>query len=138
MTDINNSVVSESLTAYARKLRKNQTKAEELLWELLRNRQLNNLKFKRQHPIHPSFILDFYCHEKKIAIEVDGIHHAETLQQNYDEERTGQLNFLGIKVLRFTNEEVLNQTEKVLQQILLNCNERPSYPSPAEESESMP
>ena len=124
LKDNNQSIVSESLIAYARELRKNQTNAEELLWQLLRNRQLNNLKFRRQHPIFPAFILDFYCNEKKIAIELDGSHHNEADQKTYDEDRTGQLSLIGIKVIRFANSEVINDTERVLQQILQNCSER--------------
>ena len=104
----------DSLIENARYLRKNQTDAEELLWGLLRNRQFYNFKFKRQHPIKPGFILDFYCAEKKLAIEVDGSIHDEKDQMLSDEERTQILNEKGIDVIRFKNEDVLNRTDTVL------------------------
>ena len=92
------------------------TYAEKVLWQQLRNRKLNNLKFRRQHPVS-IFILDFYCHEKRIAIEVDGEIHTSPDQKEWDENRTFELNELGIKVLRFTNEEVVNSTPVVVKVI---------------------
>ena len=121
----------------ARNLRKEQTTAEQLLWKLLRNRQLNNLKFRRQHPVHEGFILDFYCHEALLAVELDGSLHDEAGQKDYDEMRTTILNELNIEVLRFRNSEVLRETERVLEAIAETCEERlpsprggPSRPSP--------
>ena len=102
----------------ARELRKNQTKAEKLLWELLRNRKLNNWKFRRQHPLKEGFILDFYCAETKVAIELDGEYHNEPLQKEYDEDRTKILEQYGIRVIRFWNDEALNKTEEVLKRIV--------------------
>ena len=102
----------------ARELRKNQTEAEELLWQLLRNRQLNDLKFRRQHPLKAGFILDFYCAEVKLGLEVDGGYHKEKEQQEYDAERTKIINEYGIKIIRFNNEQVLQSTEQVLQEII--------------------
>jgi len=122
--------VSEPLIAYARELRKNQTEAEKVLWHLLRNRKLVGFKFRRQHPVSPMYILDFYCAKIKLAVELDGAHHVEKAQQDYDIERTNVLKHLGIRVIRFTNEDVLNNIEQVLKQILDSCND--SLPSPGE------
>ncbi len=97
----------------ARKLRQNQTDAEQLLWSLLRNRRFANKKFRRQHPVG-RYILDFYCHELKLAIELDGGQHNELSAKQYDEDRTRYLNEQGIRVIRFWNNEVLQQTESVL------------------------
>jgi len=107
----------ESLVKAARDLRQNQTEAEELLWKLLRNRQLHGYKFRRQHPIKPGFVLDFYCAGEKLAIEVDGSIHDKEEQKAADEERTEILNQKGIRVIRFRNEDVLEDTESVLKEI---------------------
>jgi len=93
-------------------LRKNDTDAEKRLWSFLRNRQLN-MKFRRQYPFQ-GYILDFYCHAAQLAIEVDGGGHLEEGQALYDQERTLVLNSHGIKVLRFFNEEILKELEKVI------------------------
>jgi type I restriction-modification system DNA methylase subunit len=110
--------IPRQLLLNARELRKNQTEAEDLLWQLLRNRQLNDLKFRRQHPLKVGFILDFYCAEVKLGLEVDGGYHTEKEQQEYDAERTKIINEYGIKIIRFTNEQVLQDTEQVLQEII--------------------
>ena len=106
----------EKLLENARELRKNQTDAETLLWSLLRGRQLNDCKFRRQHPVEP-YILDFYCHENKLAIELDGGQHNTELTIHKDSKRTDYLQSQGITVLRFWNNDVLQNTESVLQQI---------------------
>ncbi len=118
---INYPVVKEPIINYAKDLRKNQTPAEVKLWNLLRNRNLRGLKFRRQHPVKPLFILDFYCMEYKIAIEIDGGYHKKYLQTQEDQERTILLNLMGIKVIRFTNEEVLENSSWVIQQIIDSC-----------------
>ena len=100
----------------ANQLRKRTTKAEQKLWALLRNRQLNGKKFRRQHAID-NFIADFYCHECKLVIELDGRHHLSSEAKLYDTTRTAVLNELGITVLRFWNEEIIDDTEKVLKKI---------------------
>ena len=82
------SFIEEPIIYYARQLRKNQTEAEKLLWNFLRGRKFHGYKFRRQHPVSKLFILDFYCFEKKLAIELDGIHHLEEGQKQLDEERT--------------------------------------------------
>jgi len=107
---------SSTTKAQASELRKNMTSAEKVLWQKLKNNQVCGLKFRRQHPVD-IFILDFYCHERKLAIEVDGGIHNQQEQKEWDENRTFELNEFGIKVLRFTNEEVINQTKIVLDSI---------------------
>lgn len=100
----------------AKKLRKHQTDAEALLWQLLRNRQIASAKFRRQHPIE-GYIADFYCHEHKLVIELDGGQHFTERGIQKDKERTQRLNTLGIAVLRFDNRQALLETEAVLTQI---------------------
>ena len=104
------------LFEFARKMRDNPTEAEKRLWEALKNRTLDGYKFRRQHPIG-QFIVDFYCHSKLLVIEVDGSHHELEDQKKYDEQRTELLTSAGIREIRFTNEEVLNDFETVLQNI---------------------
>lgn len=110
--------IPTTLLEHARELRKKQTKPEELLWQLLRNRQLSNLKFRRQHPLKVNFILDFYCAEAKLGIEVDGGYHKNADQQEYDKLRTEIISQYGIRIIRFTNEEILNDTQHVLDTII--------------------
>jgi very-short-patch-repair endonuclease len=100
----------------ARELRHTETEAEKKLWQFLRNRQLKGKKFRRQHALD-KYVLDFYCHECKLAIELDGVIHDEKMNRQYDEARTSVLNDWGITVIRFRNEEVMNQTGKVLDKI---------------------
>jgi very-short-patch-repair endonuclease/predicted GIY-YIG superfamily endonuclease len=87
---------------------------EQLLWGLLRDRRFAGKKFRRQHPVD-RYILDFYCHELKLAVELDGGQHNEEVAQHYDKERTRLLNEHGIQVIRFWNNEVLRQTDSVLE-----------------------
>jgi very-short-patch-repair endonuclease len=108
----------EALLRAARELRRKATDAEKYLWSLLRNRQLAGYKFRRQHPLG-RFVLDFYCHEAKLCVELDGGQHAEPAQADYDRERTAWLNQEGIRVIRFWNTDVLNNIEGVLQSILI-------------------
>ncbi len=127
------------LLDFARELRKTATDAERLLWRLLRNRALEGAKFRRQHPV-PPYVLDFYCHELKLAIEVDGGQHNEPPRKKRDEERTAFLESHGIRVLRFWNREVLHETEGVLEAIYQAIVERrqevlPSPPTPLPEGE---
>lgn len=100
----------------ARELRKNQTNAEEIFWKLVRNRKFENLKFRRQHQIG-SYIVDFYCDEYKLIIEFDGDIHNTKEQQRHDSIRDKYLTSLGNRVLRFKNEELLNNPESVLETI---------------------
>ena len=116
-----NKRINPKLLNLSRSIRKKQTPAETLLWSLLRNRELNGLKFRRQYPVG-NYILDFYCPEKKLAIEVDGGQHMVNKQQ--DQTRTLALEKRGIKVIRFTNDEVLTNIESVLDVINNTCQER--------------
>ena len=97
-------------------LRKCMTKAEIILWEKLRAKKLNGYKFRRQHAIR-QFVADFYCHQAKLVIEVDGDYHNETEQKEYDIGRTEELNQFEITVIRFTNNEVENNINEVLEKI---------------------
>ncbi len=105
-----------STQEYARELRNRTTEAEQMLWSLLRNRQLKGKKFRRQHPL-ANYVVDFYCNECKLAIELDGNFHTEVEAKECDKSRTALLNELGMTVLRFWNEEVIKNPEKVLQKI---------------------
>jgi len=101
---------------HVRELRKASTDSEKLLWDQLRNRKLSGFKFLRQHPIVYKadykglnyFIADFYCHEKKAVIELDGSIHDD--QKEYDQFRDHEMKEKGINVLRIKNEELLNMT----------------------------
>jgi len=101
---------------HAKELRRQSTKAEKILWSLLRNRQFKGKKFRRQHAI-ARYVADFYCHESKLIIELDGYHHAGKKAKEYDELRTKVLAEMGITVIRFWNEEIINSPEKVLRKI---------------------
>jgi very-short-patch-repair endonuclease len=101
---------------HARQLRSTETESEKILWSFLRNRQLRGKKFRRQHAF-AGYVLDFYCHECKLAIELDGNVHLEKEKQQYDAARTNLLNEYGIRVIRFWNNEMLHEPEKVLEKI---------------------
>ena len=102
------------LLKLARSLRSNATSAERLMWRLLRNRQLGGFKFRRQHPLGP-YVLDFYCAEARLAIEIDGGQHWSEAEQQRDVCRTRYLRDRGIAVMRFSNREVLSETQGVLE-----------------------
>jgi len=110
-----------------RTLRNNLSDAEQALWHLLRGRQICALKFRRQHPFN-DYILDFVCLENKLVIEVDGGQHGQ--QAAYDENRTRKLEAAGFRVLRFWNNEVLNEKESVREKICLMIKELQSHPPP--------
>lgn len=97
-------------------LRKNSTSAETTLWVLLKNKQLNGRKFRRQQSIN-NFIVDFYCHSEKIIIELDGDRHGDYIQIEKDSERDKILEKAGFKVLRFENRFVFQEPEYVLEEI---------------------
>jgi leucyl-tRNA synthetase len=99
----------------AKQNRKEHTEAEDLLWQELRNHKLE-VKFRRQHPID-SFIVDFVSLQNSLIIEADGGYHENEEQKKYDENRTRILNEIGFSVLRFTNEEIINEIETVLSKI---------------------
>ena len=100
----------------AQQLRGSQTEAEKKLWGLLRNKQLKGKKFRRQHPIG-NYILDFYCNEDKLAVELDGEIHKDEESRKYDNERTLFLKENNITVIRFWNDEVIKDAKKVLEKI---------------------
>jgi very-short-patch-repair endonuclease len=102
---------------FARTLRKNQTDAEKLLWKMLRNRQIMGLKFRRQQPVGPCS-LDFYCHDYKLCIELDGGQHYTNEGQQHDGQRDTFLKAQGIHVIRFSNLDVLKSLEAVLLKIV--------------------
>jgi very-short-patch-repair endonuclease len=105
---------SMEVRAAARRLRREETPAERALWRVLRNRAVNGLRFRRQHPMG-GFVLDFYCPEVRLCVELDGpVHDA---QPERDAARTAHLDALGITVLRFRNEDVLDAMPAVLRRI---------------------
>jgi very-short-patch-repair endonuclease len=99
----------------AAKLRKNMTEPEIILWNYLRKKPFG-FKFRRQHPIQV-YVLDFYCHKLKLSIEIDGAYHTSIEQKEKDFARTIDLNEVGIKEIRFTNDDVLNHFELVIEKI---------------------
>ena len=99
-----------------RDLRKNQPSPELLVWNAIRNRQIGGYKFKRQYSIG-SFILDFYCAEMKLAIEIDGDSHYEQGAPTKDHYRQASIEKLGVKFLRFTNLEVTSNLEGIVEAI---------------------
>jgi very-short-patch-repair endonuclease len=101
----------------ARLLRINMTEAEKILWEKLKDRNVFKARFRRQHPIG-IFIVDFYCHEYKLAIEIDGEIHLKKEVSEYDDGRSYGIEKFGIKILRFTNNEVFTDLEKIIGEIL--------------------
>jgi very-short-patch-repair endonuclease len=108
---------SRNIFTKARELRKNMTPAEKKLWSVLKNRKEFKVKFRRQHPFD-IFILDFYCHEIKLAIEVDGEIHLNEETKEHDDGREYEIEKYGIKILRFTNKEIFENIESVKNRIL--------------------
>jgi very-short-patch-repair endonuclease len=102
------------VTTLSRELRLNMTPAETLLWNRLSNKQFLGLRFRRQHPIH-RYIVDFYCHEKKFIIEVDGEVHEK--QSVYDYRRDQELSNQGYHVIRLTNSEIEHDIDIVLNRL---------------------
>ena len=98
-------------TQRARQLRKEATFPEKLVWSRLRAGQLSDLRFRRQHPVG-QYIVDFCCPSAKLAIELDGLSHDD--RERYDSERTRYLESQGLRVIRFTNDDVLTNLEDVL------------------------
>lgn len=110
--------MKDRLTELARKMRKEATDAERILWNHLRGKQLDNLKFRRQHPIG-DYIVDFICYEKSLIIEVDGGQH--DYDKEKDMQRTQWLKNEGFRVIRFWNNEVLYNCQGVLEKIYEQC-----------------
>ena len=97
-------------------MRKQPTRAEMMLWQCLRGKRLRGLKFRRQQPID-RFIVDFYCRQAQLVVEVDGEIHDSTEAVEYDAQRTQFLEEQGLSVLRFTNDQVIYEIDSVLSTI---------------------
>ena len=124
-----NQKVKEIKKELSRRFRREPTPAEEVFWGMIRNRRLEGCKFRRQQIIG-GFIIDFYCPELALAVEVDGSVHAN--QKEYDEQRSLYLNDQEIKVIRFSNDDVLEIPDKVRMQLreLLRSRKLTSPPNP--------
>ncbi|MFI3196785.1 MAG: DUF559 domain-containing protein [Methylococcaceae bacterium] len=121
---------SEILNTFAQEMRHAPTETEARMWYFLRNRRLGGWKFRRQHPLG-KYIADFICVDARLVIELDGGQHADLFAQQGDEERSAFLAERGLRVLRFWNNDFLQQTEAVLEQILLALDESVSpHPNP--------
>ena len=112
------------LVKIARELRKNATPAEEVFWQMVRDRQFLELKFRRQHQIG-DYIVDFYCHEKKLIIELDGSVHNTPERKKKDHKRDAYLESIGNKIIRISNETFLNNPESTLNEIATSINPLP-------------
>ncbi len=110
------------LFTLALQMRKNPTEAERAMWNILRKFRHSGFPFRRQHPIE-FYIADFYCHNLRLVIEVDGEIHSEKDIHYHDEGRTGELERFGIKVIRFTNNQILHDSNLVIEKINATINE---------------
>jgi len=109
-----------------RELRKNHTEAENILWQRIRGRKINNLKFHRQYSVGP-YIIDFFCPQIRLAIELDGGQHKDA--REYDEERENFLKNEDIVTLRFWNSEVMGDLKNVLEKIRREIKNNPLNPT---------
>ncbi len=109
----------------ARMLRENMTASEKLLWERLKTKQICGIRFRRQHPIF-IFIADFYCHEARLVVEIDGEIHNQQIE--YDDGRSAEMEKFFIKIIRFTNYEVENKIDEVIENITNTVNQRLKSP----------
>jgi len=119
----------KNLKANRKKLRNSLTPAEAKLWSLLKDSQLENRKFRRQHSVGP-YVLDFYCPSEKLCIELDGVAHFTDGGYEYDTARTEYLKALNIRVIRFENRDVFENTEGVLEEIKGNLLSKQTTPTP--------
>jgi len=119
---------SQELKQIVRSLRKEPTSAEKKLWMFLRNKRLDGIKFRRQHPVG-GYILDIYCPAANLGVELDGGVHEEKEQSEYDRQREKNLSSLGVKIIRFWNSEVEGEIDVVLQAILDEVRKRQSKES---------
>lgn len=103
---------------FAKDMRHEPTKAENLLWQMLRGKKLEGMKFRRQEPLGP-YIVDFLCHDHKLIIEADGNQHAQSAS---DIDRDSYFESQGYRVLRFWNDEIENDCDAVAQKILRETN----------------
>jgi very-short-patch-repair endonuclease len=116
----------------ARSLRRSLTDAERELWSHLRGARLGGFRFRRQH-LDPPYVLDFYCHAAKLVVELDGSQHTDQA----DAARTRALEARGLRVIRFWNNDVLSNTEAVLEAILSALQARPLTPTPLPPGEGL-
>ncbi|WP_180162470.1 endonuclease domain-containing protein [Acinetobacter sp. YH12069] len=117
-----NNKLDPQLLIFAKSMRHTATDAENFMWQLLRAKRFMNIKFRRHHVIKP-YIVDFYCHEIGLVIELDGSQHGLDDGQEYDAERTKFLGALGLKVVRYWNHDVLGGMEVVLEDLWQSCTE---------------
>ena len=115
-----NNKLDPELLIFAKTMRHNATDAESLMWQILRAKRFMHLKFRRQHVIKP-YIVDFYCHDIGLVIELDGSQHATEDAIEYDAERTKFLEALGLTVVRYWNHDVLSRTDMVLEDLWQIC-----------------
>jgi len=113
-----------TLLKFARERRKHPTHTEKMLWQMLRGRKRDGLKFRRESPIE-GYIADFYCAEHKLIVEIDGDIHDLPEKKEHDEKRQKVLEAAGYRVLRFTSEEVFAFMDKVIDKILAECKDNP-------------
>ncbi|WP_180063231.1 endonuclease domain-containing protein [Acinetobacter sp. YH16042] len=116
-----NNKLDPQLLIFAKSMRHTATDAEHLMWQILRAKRFMNLKFRRQHVIEP-YIVDFYCHEIGLVIELDGSQHGTDDAIEYDAERTKFLEALGLTVVRYWNHDVLGRIDVVLEDLWLICS----------------
>ena len=128
--------MSLSPTDFRRALRQQSTAAERALWSVLRNRRLGGVKFRRQHSIGP-YVADFYCERARLVIELDGSVHDDPSRSAYDSRRQRAMLDVGIRTVRFSNREVLDQADVVAAAILAAASEGPS-PCPSPQGEGSP
>ena len=107
----------EGTFKFAKALRKRSTEAEIVLWNELKGRKLMGYKFRRQHPIH-FYIADFYCHDQRLIVEVDGRIHINPNIKNHDLNREDELSRFGIRVIRFTNNQIIENVKDVKEKII--------------------
>ena len=120
----NQSMEKQNLSALAKGLRYSETKAEKFLWTLLRAKKLNSVKFRRQAPVG-QYVVDFISFEKKLIIEIDGGHHSDEKNQEYDEIRAKWLQSQGFRVIRFWNNDVSSNIDGVITRIKEALDEYP-------------
>ncbi len=123
-------------TDNAKALRENSTKEEQKLWKYLKAKRLGGFKFRRQEPIGKYFV-DFICFETKLIIELDGGHHNDAYKKEYDFKRTQFLESCGFRIVRFWNNQIDNEMEKVLNYILQECRNRSPLLNPFPQGEEI-
>ena len=117
------------LKQFARELRTQSTDAERKLWTLLRDKQLEGFRFRRQHPI-AGYIVDFVCTRAGLVVELDGGQHTEADAVAYDAQRTENLGKLNLRVLRFQDDEVLRNPDAVIETIYRELTQKNPHPNP--------